>query len=227
MEAFALFEPYRTISKNVKDISRYVAESIMNIYGVIVTVDLGKYYGLTAKQVAKEVLLEYGLPEAEIDARLDRYMEDLAYSYYNVAWSDTVLVNDGARELIDELISRGVKVGIATGEAERVAKMRLEKAGLKDKFEFGSFGEADLNFDIIIQKAKRSAAERYNILDENGTFLTNSVKEIQAAKKASIYTIGVANDICSESDLAGAGADLVVKSLKEKGKIIDGILRGE
>lgn len=222
-ESFALFDTYRTVVRNAKNISPYVRESIMNIYGIIVDVDLRRYTGLTSKQTAKSILLENGFPAKEIDQRLSRYMEDLPYSYYNVAWSDTLVVTDGAGELFDEMERRNVLIGIATGEAERIAKMRLDKIKMGQYFKFGAYGEDGITFNEILSKGLRRAEEQ-GLQMENGVVFLSDPVLLSIAKTTGMRTIGVEIEGVSGKDLKAAGADLLVKNFKEKERIIDFIL---
>lgn len=219
-EGFALFDTYKTVVKNAKDISPYVAESIMNIYGIIVKVDLSRYQGLTSKQIAKAVLLENGFREKDIDHKLARYMEDLPYSYYNVAWSDTIHTTDGAKELLQELEKRDVLIGIATGEGERVAKMRLDKAKIGEHFKLGAYGEDGITYNEILAKGLRKVEEQ-GLQKEDGVVIVSSPVFVSVGKNLGVRVVGVETPESSAKDLKAAGADLVVRSLKEKGRIID------
>lgn len=190
----------------------------MNIYGIIVKPDISKYDGLTAKQVATEILKENGFPEGEIGPRLDRYMEDLPYSYYNVAWSDRINITEGAKELLEELQDNDTLVGMATGEAERVAKMRLQKVRLETYFKFGAYGESGIQMDEIIKEAVDRAQREYQLQLEQGIFITSSPASVKAGKIMRMRVVGVATDSPPE-ELGAAGADEIVKSLKERSKI--------
>jgi beta-phosphoglucomutase-like phosphatase (HAD superfamily) len=219
-EGFALFDTYKTVVRNAKDISPYVAESIMNIYGMIVKVDLSRYDGLTSKETARAVLLENGFAEREIGPRLDRYMEDLPYSYYNVAWSDRVKVTEGAEELLKELEKRDVLIGIATGDAERVAKMRLGKAKIDQYFRFGAYGEEGMTYNDILSKGLRKAEEE-GFQSEDGVLIVSNPVFVSIGRTMGIRTVAVESESHPAKELRAAGADLVVKSLKDKSKIID------
>ena len=220
MNRFALFDTYRSVVEDSKDVSEYVAESIRNIYGVIVNVNLALHDGLTAKETAKRVLTEYGMPEVEIDEKLDRYLEDLPYSYYNVAWSDRINVAEGVGDLLEELGRKEIIAGIATGEEERVAKMRLEKVKLDRYFKFGSFAENGESISEIINSAIDLVSSRFGMGKENGFFFAGSPGSALAGKKAGIYTIGIGSYRYGEKELSAAGADITFGSFKEKGKIL-------
>lgn len=191
----------------------------MNIYGVIVDVDLKKYPGLTSKQIARSVLLENGFSDEEINPRLDRYMEDLPYSYYNVAWSDKIIVTDGAKELLDELTKRSIFIGIATGEAQRVAKMRLGKVKIDNYFKFGAYGEDGMIFNEILAKSIKIARDNGLQEDEGIVVVANPVS-VSIAKILGMKVVALETPEASKKELAAAGADLIIKNFREIDKII-------
>lgn len=191
----------------------------MNIYGVIVDVDLKKYPGLTSKQIARSVLLENGFSDEEINPRLDRYMEDLPYSYYNVAWSDKIIVTDGAKELLDELTKRSIFIGIATGEAQRVAKMRLGKVKIDNYFKFGAYGEDGMIFNEILAKSIKIARDNGLQEDEGVVVVANPVS-VSIAKILGMKVVALETPEASKKELAAAGADLIIKNFREIDKII-------
>ena len=125
MDKLVLFDVGGTLVKDAKDVSEYVAESIRNIYGTVVDVNLSDYQGMTSQQIAEDVLRRNGMPQEEIEQKLVRYTEDLFYTYYNVAGHDRQVVADGTKEILDEFSKRGALIGIATGEVERIARFRL------------------------------------------------------------------------------------------------------
>lgn len=219
MESFALFDTNATMVRDVKDISDYVAESIRNIYGIIVEVKLDNYKGMTSKEVADAVLRNYGLDNAEIKARLDRYLEDLPYSYYNVAWSDKVVLLDGAKQILDTVKRKEAKIGIVTGEPERVTKMRLDKVGLSEYFEFGAYAEAGYSAREIVGKALDKVTGEFGLETNRGFMVTSIPQFVTAAKELGLYSIGV---VQGEKDrkqaLEEAGANELINTLKDKPK---------
>lgn len=193
----------------------------MNIYGVIVDVELSKYPGLTAKQIARSVLLDNGFREEDITPRLGRYMEDLPYSYYNVAWSDRVIMTEGAQELLDEMTRKDILVGMATGEPERVAKMRLDKIRMGHYFKFGAYGEDGMLFNDILSKSIGIARENGFQEDEGIVVVSNPVS-VSISKMLGMKTVAL-EIAAGKKELVAAGADLVVKNFREIPRIINKI----
>jgi phosphoglycolate phosphatase-like HAD superfamily hydrolase len=194
----------------------------MNIYGVIIDVELSRYPGLTAKQIARSVLLDNGFKEDDIIPRLNRYMEDLPYSYYNVAWSDRVVVREGAQELLDEMSKEKILIGIATGEPERVAKMRLDKVKMGHYFSFGAYGEDGMLFNDILSKSIRIAREN-DFQEDEGIVIVSNPVSVSISKILGMKTVALETGDARGKDLIAAGADLVVKSFREIPKIINKI----
>ncbi len=220
MEKFALFDANMALVKDAKDVSRYFAESIMNIYGMIVSVNLAEYQGMSAKETAMEILKKNGLKEDEIEERLDRLLEDLPYSYYNEAWSDRVLVIDGAERLLGSLRNKDIGIGMATGEPQRIAKMRLDKVKLSSYFSFGSYAEDGISPKEIINTALNRASAELGLQSDEGILFSAFPRFISAARESGMYAVGVAGARFSTAELISAGANEAAQSLKEEPKIL-------
>ena len=218
MDKLVLFDVNNTLTKDTKDISEYVQESIRNIYGVLVDVNLAKYEGMTAQETAEAVLLENGMQKDEIEQKLVRYTEDLFYSYYNVAGHDRQLALDGAKELLEGLSKEGVLIGIVTGETERVARFRLEKTAMLDYFKFGAFGNEAKSADGIVAKALEKAKIDFSF---SGKVVLVSCYPnlVKAAKANGIAAIGIANGKFAPAALSEAGAASVVGDLRNGAEI--------
>lgn len=218
MYRLVLFDLGGVLVSDDKDVSEYVAESIRNIYGRIVTVDLTRYAGWTSQETVEDVLRRDNMAEPEIQARLPRIMEDLYYTYYNVAGHDRQHLRVGARELLAHLWKRDAHMGILTGEAERIAKLRAEKTGIHGFFKTGAYGNDGKRFEEIAQSAARRAGSELGIGKGEIAVVAGSVHLARGAKAAGLAVIGVAGAY-TEEELKGAGADITVKDLGERSKI--------
>ncbi len=208
MDKLVLFDVKDTLTRDTKDISEYVQESIRNIYGILVDVDLSKYEGTTAQETAEAILTENGMPKEEIEGKLVRYTEDLFYSYYNVAGHDRQLAVEGAKELLDEFTKEGALIGMATGEAEKVARFRLEKTGLLAYFKFGAFGNEAKSAEGIVAKAIDKAKTSFSFSGK-AVLISCHPNLIRAAKANGVTPVAVASGKSAQDELSGAGAALV------------------
>ena len=223
MEKFVVFDTNKILVSDKKDISQYVSESIRNIYGIITDVSLDRYEDLTAKEIVSEILKENGVSEVDINERLNRYLEDLPYSYYNVAWSDKIEVKEGAKQLLELLKKKEVKIGITTGESEKVAKMRLEKVNLEKYFSFNIGAEKGLTPSSILDATLDVVSSEYGLDSSEGIFFSASKRFIEAAHNLNIYCIGISNIHEKTNILINSGANEIISSLKERPKVLKSI----
>ncbi|MEM3839307.1 MAG: HAD hydrolase-like protein, partial [Candidatus Micrarchaeaceae archaeon] len=156
---------------------------------------------------------------------LHRLTEDLYYTYYNIAGHDRQVLVDGARELLAQIWKMDINIGIVTGEAEKIAKLRAEKTTIHGFFKIGAYGEDGKGFDEIVNIAARKAEAELGISKDSILVVGYSPHLIKGAKAAGIHSVGVAGVFTAE-ELKDAGADLVIKSIKERGKLIGFISKG-
>ncbi len=220
MYKLVLFDVGSLLVRDSKDISEYMSESIRNIYGRIVTVDLKDYQGWTSQNIAEDVLRKDSMDEEEIKAKLHRITEDLYYTYYNVAGHDKLILNDGARDLLGQIWKKNITMGMVTGETEKIARFRAEKATIHGFFKTGAFAGDGKEYVDIVNKAAEKAASELGVNKTEIAVVANSPHLIKGAKAAGVATIGIANGSYSEEDLRDAGADLAVKSIKDRPKIL-------
>ncbi len=217
MENYLLLDA-QTIVQDKKDISRYVSESIMNIYGIITEVDLKNYLDLTSKETAIKVLKENGLTEQEIGPRLDRYLEDLPYSYYNVAWSDKLELSEGSKQFIEFVKKSKLNLGFVSLEPTKVAEMRFKKLGIEGYFSFKFGSENGVTPKNILKEASSIVNTELQFAPEQGILMSSSPRLIDAANDLGIYTVAIAKTPEARQNLSSVNPREIIPSLKERPK---------
>ncbi len=99
-----------------------------------------KFTGMTDPTIFKEAYIHsFGRFPSNFDFErfFKVYLKILAWE---VEHSTKFRVLPGVPSLIRELKKMGIKVGLATGNLEEGARIKLQRAGLWDEFEFGGFG---------------------------------------------------------------------------------------
>lgn len=110
----------------------------------------------------------------------------------------------GVAELLDRLsIRKDVRLGLATGNLEKGARMKLERAGLLPYFCFGAYGsdteERDRIVSLAIERGKRLPG---NSTRNHVAFVIGDTPlDIQAGKGAGALTIAVATGTRSLEEL--------------------------
>jgi HAD superfamily hydrolase (TIGR01509 family) len=129
------------------------------------------------------------------------------------------LLMPGVHHALRWLKSRGIVMGVATSNSQKVAEQILEKNGLQ-RF-----------FDAVVGRAPRLMMKPYpdqllvcfEMLDVDpyeGVVVGDSVRDVEAGKTAGAYTIAIPAYFTSRKTLEEAGADYIISSLKELPEVI-------
>ncbi len=179
---------------------------------------LERLIGIGARNMFKKALESVGIAfdEEMIDELMKRKMD------FQLEMVDEVKLFDGAIELLSSLYGR-VKIALATMSNRKVLERILPEKGI-DKY-----------FDFIItaddvQKPKPDpevflrCADKLHVQPEKCVVIEDSVFGVIAARKAGMRCIAVPSGAYSVQELEKEKPDLVVESLKERGKITRFIL---
>lgn len=177
--------------------------------------------GKIDSQILMELAQEFGVSEEESKAKVqdamtavvDYFMKHISEGHY-----DLML---GVKELLEELKSLGIPLGLLTGNIEEIGWKKMELAGIREYFTFGAFGSLAFKRPDLIPIAKQRLDKILNIQIplENFVIIGDSPLDIACARAVNIQVIAVATGDYKQHHLAEA--DLVVNSLEEKDKIID------
>jgi phosphoglycolate phosphatase len=141
----------------------------------------------------------------------------LAHLSEAVAQSEGYRVLDGVEELLPRLREDGYLLGLTTGGVEAAAHIKLARANLNHYFSFGGYG-SDSADRAELTKCAITRAGRIlgRPLDAQRVLVVGDTpKDIDAAHAAGAVAVGVASGHYGESELAGAGADYVLGSLRQ------------
>ena len=184
-----------------------IAGRPLNLNGVVAhgNVDMG---------ILRDALLRASVPDASWRPR-QAEMRDALSSFVEQRSADLCIkVLPGVAEVLEHLRGRGVKLGVATGNLERIGWTKLERCGLRSKFDFGGFSdEFEWRREMIagaVQKAKAIAGEGASIC-----VVGDTPTDVRAAHDNGLDVIAVATGIFSADELRAANPDLLVQSLED------------
>jgi phosphoglycolate phosphatase len=135
----------------------------------------------------------------------------------NVQASEGYKVLDGVYELLPELQSKGVLLGLTTGGTEGAAHVKLGRAQLNKYFAFGGYGSDSADRVELTKKAiERGGKLVGEPLDAADVLVVGDTpRDVKAALGAGAVPVGVASHKHSEDDLRSAGAEYVIATLKD------------
>jgi phosphoglycolate phosphatase len=106
--------------------------------------------------------------------------------------------------------------GLATGNVEQGARIKLERGNLNSYFRFGGFGsDAENRTDLVRRAAEKGMRQAGQTIAPEDTFVIGDTPlDIAAGQGAGFRTIGVATSDYSREQLEAAGADLVMSDFE-------------
>lgn len=188
---------------------RAVLNMETNIEGVPV-------HGNTDPGIMRAVLRRVGLNDAAIDAHMPQIVAQMCAEVERNQEQLRPEICPSIPELISHLQARGKVLGAASGNLETVGWLKLEKAGLRPRFAFGSFSypresRADI-FRHGVELARQHLGRPASV-----TVIGDTPSDIEAARAIDLPVIVLATGIFSFAELMahdpdacfGCGTDLM------------------
>ena len=110
-----------------------------------------------------------------------------------------------------------VLTGLATGNVEAGARLKLEPGGLNRYFSFGGFGSDSEERAEVVRTGARAGEALYEvrIVPEDVFVIGDTPLDVAAGKLAGFSTVAVATGGFGLDELAGTEADLVITDFSE------------
>lgn len=195
--------------------TRSFERSFLKHYGVTINTQGVRMDGKTDPAIARELLSLYGLPSDDpaVEKILSGYVEALESE---VAASPGYHVLQDVEEALKELSQRkDVVIGLATGNLEAGARIKLERGNLNQFFPFGGFGsDSEDRTEIVriaVRRGKEYAKEDFGPADI--VVIGDTPRDVDAGKAAGVKVLAVASGSFDLEALRACFPDAVVKSL--------------
>lgn len=155
--------------------------------------------------------------DGEMEALVGRFVRLAAAQLAARTWTDVL---PGARRLL-EAVARKHVVGIATGNLEAIARMKLRHAGLDHFFGFGGYGWDGLAREEMLQRAvergRQWGRERLGRAfdDDEVVFIGDTAADARAARALRIGSIGVLAGAADPAGLVAMAPDVIAATLND------------
>ena len=178
-------------------------------------------HGMIDTQILIEILKLHGVSEENAKSKIDKATEAMAQYFEKHKENGTFVVLDGATDILDELKKREIPTGLLTGNVEEIGWGKIERAGIRDYFTFGAFGNLAYRRVDLIKVAQDRLEKMTNtkIPLRHFVIIGDTPLDVACAKAGGIEVIAVATGIYSRDELQKASADLVIDTLHETDKI--------
>ena len=170
-------------------------------------------HGKTDPAIIREVFTARGACGKSPDALqeiLDAYLKFLPEE---VRQSSSYRVLPGIVQFLADFQSRAnLMFGLATGNVEHGARIKLERGNLNRFFQFGGFGsDAESRTEMVRLAAEKGARHAGQSVDPRDVFIIGDTpRDIDAGREAGFRTVGVATSDYSKEQLEESGADIVI-----------------
>ena len=122
----------------------------------------------------------------------------------------------GVEPVLERLTRRNILLALVTGNLTRIGWRKLERAGLRDYFRFGAFGEMAKTRAGLAKLAIRRA-RREGLIDRDApiSLIGDATSDVIAAHANGIRAISVQTGITPVEDLRDLRPDVLLKDLRE------------
>jgi phosphoglycolate phosphatase-like HAD superfamily hydrolase len=178
--------------------------------------------GMTDRSIVREGLRYLGrdATTAAIDAMLVAYLACLEAEVRAIS-DERYRVHPGMEAAVLAARDAGLAVGLGTGNVREGARLKLERVGLFQHFDFGGFGDDhELRPELIRIGATRGAAALGRALDEvRVVVIGDTPKDVAAAQAIGAESIGVGTGSFRAEVLLAAGATHAFETLDSPGAL--------
>ena len=183
--------------------------ALRDIFGVDTTIDGVPWHGNTDIGILRAVLRREGIPDGDLDGQLAATVSLMCAEVERNRSFVRSQVCPSIPSLVRILHSHGKLLGVASGNFSLIGWVKVEAAGLRDYFSFGSFSDqAELRSDIFrhaIAEARRRLGETASVC-----VVGDTPADIQAARENGIPIVAVATGIYSTTQLAEHQPDVLL-----------------
>jgi phosphoglycolate phosphatase len=193
---------------NSRDAVHYLAcrNSVRAIFGVETNIEGIHVHGNTDPGILRAVLRRAGVNDAAIDAGMAKMVEHICAEVERNREDLRPELCPSILELMADFQQRGKLLAVASGNLETVGWLKLEKAGLRPMFAFGSFSfPRESRAEILrhgIELARARLGQRAAV-----AVVGDTPSDIEAARAVGTPVIALATGIFSFPELMACHPD--------------------
>ena len=177
-------------------------------------------HGKTDPAIAREILrLRWRRDVAETNGEISSILEAyLSFLKDEVQVSPKYRVLPGIISLLDQIVSKkDVMLGLATGNIEPGARVKLDRGRLNPYFAFGGFGsDSEDRAELVRKAAGKAAARSSGQISPSDVFVIGDTPlDIDAGNRAGFKTVGVGTGSYSTEQLLDSGATFAIPDFEQ------------
>jgi phosphoglycolate phosphatase-like HAD superfamily hydrolase len=194
-------------------------EAFRRTYGLEPELDGVPLAGMLDAQITRLLLSKHAIDQAQAEQRIPAMMTLMGELYEHSMTGQTLheRLLLGVPEAVEAVAGRGWAMGVLTGNARSVAKVKLEAAGLGRLFAIGAFGDHALERGHLVEVAhdegERITGRRF---PPAATVLVGDTpRDIDAARHAGARAVAVATGRYTTGELFTHEPDALLDDLAD------------
>ncbi|MFB3814427.1 MAG: HAD family hydrolase [Terriglobales bacterium] len=201
---------------NARDGVHYHAfhHAVQNIFGVKSHIDGVSVHGNTDIGILRAVLRREGVSDAQFESRLPEAIAHMSAEVRRNAAEIEPEVCPSIRELLLKLREAGKLLGVVSGNLEPIGWTKLERAGLREFFAFGSFSDRNELREDIFRHGVWEVRQRLGN-DAQVCIVGDTPSDVGAAQRLGLPVIAVATGIYAVDALRVLDPDVCVACCTE------------
>lgn len=192
-----------------------LVDAVRHVTGVETTTEDVPVAGMLDPVILGIMMERAGLKRPRIRSAMPRVIERAQLLYAECCPDLARKVCPGVRRTLQRLQKGGVRLGLVTGNLTRIGWIKLERAGLKQYFEFGAFAEVAKDRAGLVKVAMRHARGQGWI--GRGTpvaLIGDHPNDVNAAKQNKVRSIAVATGPATYAELLQHAPDILLPDLR-------------
>jgi phosphoglycolate phosphatase len=187
---------------------------IRRVTGLETTTDGIPLHGMLDLVILRMMMRRAGAKGALIREAMPHVMRAAERRYLKTCPELTSKTCPGVRGALGKLSRRGVLLGLVTGNLTRIGWHKLDRAGLKDYFRFGAFGEMAPTRTGLVRIALREARRRGWIRRGAPVALIGDAPaDVIAARGGGARSIAVRTGVSSREELEAERPGMILDNL--------------
>jgi phosphoglycolate phosphatase-like HAD superfamily hydrolase len=201
---------------------RALNRAFQKLYAVENAMDGILPHGKTDPGIIREIFLSHPVPylsdgfPTSFTAIVESYLEFLNDE---IESTSSYKILPGIEGILNSLSGRSdIAIGLATGNVEAGARIKLERGNLNRYFPFGGFGsDSENRTELVRHGAERAAAYLGYRPDAGNVFVIGDTpRDIVAGREAGFLTVGVATGKYSKEELKESGATVAISDFEQE-----------
>lgn len=188
--------------------------ALREVYGCEGRIDNVPLHGNTDIGILRAALAHHGLLRDDFESLLPQAREVMCAEVARNAADLQVELCPGIPELLRRLREDSKLIGLVTGNLERIGWRKLERGGVRQFFDFGSFSDTREKREDIFRHGIELARQLRGP-ETSVCFVGDTPSDIRAAAVLDMPVIAVATGIYSQQTLAQEAPTLCIASCAE------------